>query len=51
MSQPLNNPSDDSTIAPRPPDRVLSGRAIVLAMFLLGLVLTALLYEIGRAHV
>lgn len=44
MSQPTLNPSDDPTVAPRPRDRVLSGRAIVLAMFLFGLALTALLY-------
>ncbi len=44
MSQPPVHSADDSTIAARPPDRVVSGRAIVVAMFLLGSVLTVLLY-------
>ena len=44
MSQPSVNPADDSTIAPRPKDRELSGRVIIAAMFLLGLALTALLF-------
>ena len=44
MSQPPVNSADDSTIAARPKDRVVSGRAIVVAMFLLGLVLASLLF-------
>ena len=44
MSQPTVNSSDDSTMAPRPKDRVVSGRVIVVAMFLLGLVLASLLF-------
>ena len=44
MSQPSANSADDSTIAPRPKDRELSGRVIIVAMFLLGLALTALLF-------
>ena len=31
-------------MAPRPPDREVSGRVIIVAMFLLGLALTALLF-------
>lgn len=44
MSQPPVNSADDSSLATRPKDRVVSGRVIVVAMFLLGLVLASLLF-------
>ena len=44
MSQPPVPSSDDTTLSPRPRDRELSGRAIVVVMFLLGSALTVLLY-------
>lgn len=44
MSTSPITPAEDPTTLARPKDRVLSGRAIVVAMFLLGLFLTALLF-------
>jgi len=44
MSQSPVNSADDSTIPARPKDRVVSGRAIVVTMFVLGLILASLLF-------